>query len=102
MFRQRSISRWQQHALAYALYLEERTQAEAKAIEIERMTLNLAGYDRWVEIYAPPEFEPQPLSFGGRDVEEVVDDIDEIDRYFERLQSGEKFSMSGADDEGWV
>lgn len=68
------------------------------------MTLNLAGFDRWQELYAPQE-PGQPLDLVGSAVEEVVDDINEVDRYFDRLNSGARFSMSGADlddDEGWV
>ena len=94
------------HGLSYALYLEERIQAEAKATEIERMTLNIAGYDRWQQLYAPDQVGDQPLSIIGSPLEEVgVDDINEVDRYFDRLNSGATFAMSGADvgeSEGWV
>ena len=47
----------------------------------------------------------QPLTMAGRPVEEVVEDLDEYDRYFARMEEkrvmtgGEVLSMS--DDEGW-
>lgn len=65
--------------------------------------------DRYRELFLAGEFNPEPLTVGGRDMEEVVDDIDELDRYFDQLEG--KRSMSGAmmfgslaekDDEGWL
>lgn len=84
--------------------MEDREAAESKSIEIERMTLNLAGYERWSQLYGDPVPDNQPLSIGGSTLEEVVEDIDEIDRYFDRLQSGEQLVISGAEveDEGWI
>lgn len=62
--------------------------------------------DRYDALFLAGHFEPEPLTMAGRDVEEVVEDIDEIDAYMEQLE--EKHSMSGrdllalVDDDGWV
>lgn len=62
--------------------------------------------DRYQDLFLAGEFEPEPLTFAGRDVEEVVDDTDELDAYFNQLES--KRSMTGADvfgdspEQGWV
>lgn len=61
--------------------------------------------ERYEELFLAGAFEPEPLTMAGRDVEEVVDDVDELDRYFEQLES--RRTMSGAlfdrlDEEGWV
>lgn len=63
---------------------------------------------RYNALFLEGEFTPdQPLTMAGRDVEEVVDDVDEMDRYFEQLE--QKRGMTGAevfravdgDDDGW-
>lgn len=65
--------------------------------------------DRYQELFLAGFFEPEPLTIAGRDVEEVVDDVDELDAYFEHLE--DKRTMTGAmamnamrtsDEEGWV
>ena len=54
-------------------------------------------------------FDPEPLTIAGRDVEEVVDDIDELDAYFEQLDQKRSLtgraafeSLSGMDEGGWI
>lgn len=75
---------------------------------LQRQTWYLAP-DRYQELFLAGAFEPEPLTIAGRDVEEVVDDIDELDRYFEQLEN--RRSTTGAmvmdalrtsDEEGWV
>lgn len=61
--------------------------------------------ERYEELFLAGHFEPEPLTIAGRDVEEVVDDVDELDRYFEQLE--DRRSMSGQlldqlEEEGWV
>jgi hypothetical protein len=60
------------------------------------------NYEAWAHFYGKA---PDPI--GGDGVpERVVDNLDEVDAYFDRLESGSKFAMTGADvapdDEGWV
>lgn len=64
---------------------------------------------RYSELFLAGAFEPEPLTMAGRDVEEVVDDVDEMDRYFEQLE--QKRGLTGAelfnalgepDEEGWM
>lgn len=74
---------------------------------LQRQTWYLSP-ERYQDLFLAGEFDPEPLTIAGRNVEEVaVDDIDELDRYFEQLEN--KRSMTGAmltealaDDEGWV
>jgi hypothetical protein len=63
---------------------------------------------RYSELFLAGVFEPEPLTMAGRDVEEVVDDVDEMDAYFASLE--QKRGMTGADlfsaldepdEEGW-
>ena len=61
--------------------------------------------DRYQELFLAGVFEPEPLTIAGRDVEEVVDDVDELDRYFEQLE--DRRTMNGAmidqlGEEGWM
>jgi len=64
---------------------------------------------RYNELFLAGAFEPEPLTMAGRDVEEVVEDVDEVDRYFEQLE--QKRSLTGAelfstlgdpDEDGWM
>lgn len=62
---------------------------------------------RYQELFLAGHFTPEPLTIAGRDVEEVVDDIDELDKYFEQLENRRTMSGSAvfdtmADDQGWV
>lgn len=64
---------------------------------------------RYTELFLAGAFTPEPLTMAGRDVEEVVEDVDEMDRYFEQLE--QKRGMTGQeifralderDEEGWL
>lgn len=71
---------------------------------LQRQTWYLAP-ERYRDLFLAGAFNPEPLTLAGRDVEEVVDDIDELDAYFDQLE--QKRSMSGAmmfdrDEEGWL
>lgn len=63
---------------------------------------------RYSDLFLAGAFSPEPLTMAGRDVEEVVEDVDEMDRYFDSLE--QKRGMTGAelftlldepDEEGW-
>lgn len=75
---------------------------------LQRQTWYLSP-DRYQELFIAGAFEPEPLTVAGRDIEEVVDDIDELDRYFAQLEQKRSVSgalvldsLSGPDEEGWV
>lgn len=79
--------------------------------DIEDMLQRQAWYlepERYQELFLAGEFGPDPLTAAGRDMEEVVDDIDELDAYFAQLER--KRSMTGAqlidvldrDEGGWL
>ena len=63
---------------------------------------------RYQELFLAGEFSEDPLTIAGRDVEEVVGDVDELDLYFEHLE--QRRSITGAMlsealsgfEEGWV
>ena len=62
---------------------------------------------RYQDLFLAGHFDREPLTIAGRDVEEVVDDVDELDAYFENLEK--RRSMTGAqvfdsmsDETGWM
>ena len=76
---------------------------------LQRQTYYLVP-DRYRDLFLAGEFSstPQPLSSEETLEEEVVGDIDELDKFFDAMESGR--SMTGAelisrldpDEEGWV
>lgn len=65
--------------------------------------------ERYEDLFLAGAFDPEPLTVAGRDVEEVVDDVDELDAYFEQLDQKRSMTgammfdaMAGADEGGWV
>jgi hypothetical protein len=74
---------------------------------LQRQTWYMAP-TRYRDLFLAGAFEPEPLTVAGRDVEEVVDDVDELDRYFAQLD--ERRTMTGEmamaamneSGEGWV
>jgi ribosomal protein S3AE len=94
--------------LRYAIVMNRRVELQDVEDRLQRQTWYLAP-DRYQELFLAGAFSPEPLTIAGRDVEEVVDDIDELDRYFEQLEN--KRTTTGAmvmdalrksDEEGWV
>jgi hypothetical protein len=86
--------------------MNRRIQIQDTEDMLQRQTWYLEP-GRYQDLFLAGHFEEQPLTIAGRDVEEVVDDIDELDAYFENLDS--KRSMTGAmmfntmsEGEGWV
>jgi hypothetical protein len=83
--------------------MNRRIQLQDTEDTLQRQTWYLEP-ERYQELFLDGHFDAEPLTIGGRDVEEVVDDVDELDRYFEQLE--DRRSMSGAMldqlEEGWV
>lgn len=71
-------------------------QEKVKDVEetLQRQTYYLHPH-RYQDLFLAGAFEPEPLTMGGRDVEEVVEDVDEMDAYFDSLE--QKRGMTGAD-----
>lgn len=87
--------------------MNRRIQVQDAEDTLQRQTWYLEP-DRYQELFLAGHFDPEPLTAAGRDMEEVVDDIDELDAYFSQLER--KRSMTGAqmfdafdrDEEGWL
>jgi len=92
--------------LRYAIDMNRRIQLQDSEDVLQRQTWYLQP-GRYQDLFLAGHFTPEPLTLAGRDVEEVVDDVDELDRYFETLEN--RRSMTGAqvieamaDDQGWM
>jgi hypothetical protein len=103
---QRTINAFQRWALRYAIDMNRRVQIQDTEDMLQRQTWYLQP-ERYQDLFLAGAFSPEPLTIAGRDVEEVVDDVDELDHYFEQLEN--KRSMSGtemfnamAGEEGWL
>lgn len=87
--------------------MNRRIQLQDTEDMLQRQTWYLEP-GRYRDLFLAGHFDAEPLTIAGRDVEEVVDEIDELDRYFEQLEN--RRTMTGAmvldalDDsrEGWV
>jgi len=87
--------------------MNRRVQLQDVEDMLQRQTWYLAPA-RYHDLFLAGHFDPEPLTIAGRDVEEVVDEIDELDRYFDQLE--ERRTMTGAmvidaidqRDEEWV
>ena len=103
---QSSLNAFQLFALRYHMNMSRRLARQQMEEQLQRQTWYLAP-ERYNDLFFEGAFEPEPLTIGGRPVEEVVDDVDEVDAYFENLERKRK--MTGAqmfealdDEEGWV
>ncbi|AAN16784.1 hypothetical protein Cali_126 [Mycobacterium phage Cali] len=105
---QPSLNRYQRWALRYAIFMDRRLQLQDTEDMLQRQTWYLEP-KRYHDLFLAGAFEPEPIAVAGRDMEEVVDDLDEVDAYFARLEGSQ--SMSGAqlfaaldepDEEGWM
>lgn len=74
--------------------MNRRIELQDAEDRLQRQTWYLAP-GRYEELFLAGAFAPDPLTIAGRDVEEVVDDVDELDRYFDQLE--QKRSVTGAD-----
>lgn len=100
-----SFQRW---ALRYAINMNRRIQLQDTEDSLQRQTW-YTHPERYEELFLAGVFEPEPLTIAGRDVEEVVDDIDELDAYFEQLETRRSMTgaqmfdaLDGPNEEGWV
>ncbi|ACH62801.2 tail assembly chaperone [Mycobacterium phage DirtMonster] len=102
------MNRYQRWALRYAIFMDRRLQLQDTEDMLQRQTWYLEP-KRYHDLFLAGAFEPEPIAVAGRDMEEVVDDLDEVDAYFARLEGSQ--SMSGAqlfaaldepDEEGWM
>lgn len=107
---QKSLNKFQRFAADYWLRLDRRTQVRDINDTLEKQVWYLDP-ERFDELFTIPQFgyDGESLVYGEGPVEEVQDDLDEIDRYFEQLE--DKKSLSGAqlfqylgeaDSNGWV
>lgn len=83
---------FQRWALRYAIYMNRRVQLQDVEDMLQRQTWYLAP-NRYQDLFLAGHFDPEPLTIAGRDVEEVVDEVDELDRYFDQLEN--RRTMSG-------
>lgn len=88
--------------------MNRRVQLQDVEDMLQKQTWYLDG-QRYNELFLAGVFEPEPLTVAGRDMEEVVDDVDEMDAYFASLEQkrgmtgADLFStLDGPDEEGWV
>jgi hypothetical protein len=92
--------------LRYAVDMNRRIQLQDTEDTLQRQTWYLEP-GRYQELFLAGAFSPEPLTIAGRDVEEVVDDVDELDAYFEQLENrrtmtGAQAFDAGTDNQGWV
>ena len=98
---------FQKWALRYAIHMNRRVELRDVEEMLQRQTWYLAP-DRYRDLFLAGTFEPEPLTIAGRDVEEVVGEVDELDRYFDQLEN--RRTMTGAAmmdalgerEEGWL
>lgn len=88
--------------------MNRRIQVQDTEDMLQRQTWYLQP-ERYQDLFLAGHFDPEPLTIAGRDVEEVVDDIDELDAYFEQLDQKRSMSgaamfsaLSGTDEGGWI
>ena len=86
--------------------MNRRIQLQDTEDMLQRQTWYLEP-GRYLDRFLAGHFDSEPLTIAGRDVEEVVDDVDELDAYFENLEK--RRSMTGAqvfdsmsDETGWM
>jgi len=88
--------------------MNRRIQVQDTEDMLQRQTWYLQP-ERYQDLFLAGHFDTEPLTIAGRDVEEVVDDVDELDAYFEQLDQKRSMSgavmfeaLAGADEGGWV
>lgn len=104
---QKNPNKWQYFAASYWLRMDRRIEVRDIEDTLQRETWYLAPA-RYEELFLAGEIRTEQTLEGEVLEEEVVTDIDEIDRYFDELD--EKRNMTGAelfrfldeDEDGWV
>lgn len=103
------LNPFQRFALVYWLYMDRRQVLDDRRSELEQMTFNL-DESRWSQIYLPslpPDLgQGIPVGFGdGSGMDDApVDDVGDLDSYFENLERPRTVSAADviADDGRWV
>lgn len=95
LLNQRSLNFFQRWALVYWIYLSRRIQIEDVNAELEQQTFNLAP-DRWVELYRDQMLGKLGIPNEDGEIPLTEDDLDDLDKFVERLEKNGKFSMTGA------
>lgn len=106
------LNPFQKFGLTYWLYMNRRQVLDDTRAELEQLTFNL-NETRWSQIYMPSMMELPPDAGGGIPVafadssgpdEVAVDDIGDLDAYFESLDRPRRVSAADlASDEGaWL
>ena len=97
-------------AAQYYLYMMRRRELQDAEDLLQRQTW-YQHPGRYQELFFDArKFMPEPLDDLGSDIEEVVDDIDEMDAYFDNLEATRTVSGGGMvsgmfgerDEQGWV
>jgi hypothetical protein len=106
---EKSLNKFQYYAMSYWLGMDRRDKVRDINETLEKQVWYLDP-ERFDELFMVPTFDADgQVYIGGQPTEEVVQDIDEIDKYFDSLD--EKKSMTGAqlfrylgdaDEQGWV
>lgn len=104
---QPDLNSYQRFAAIYHIHAQRRREVKDINDTLEKQTW-YQHPDRYNVLFSPDtEYVPEHLTIAGRDVEEVVDDIDEMDAYFDNLEN--QRSLTGAqlfgyvgDENGWV
>lgn len=87
--------------------MNRRIELQDSEDNLQRQTWYLEP-ERYRDLFLAGAFDSEPLTLAGRDVEEVVNDVDELDAYFDQLE--QKRSITGGmvldaldrrDQEGW-
>lgn len=88
--------------------MNRRIELQDSEDTLQRQTWYLEP-ERYRDLFMAGAFDPEPLTLAGRDVEEVVNDVNELDAYFDQLE--QKRSINGGmvldaisrrDGEGWL
>lgn len=79
-----SLNKLQYWALGYHYYLRRRTEIDDRDAFLERQCMNL-NYDLWLQVYAKDVLGG--LAGGGDEMELTVDDLGDLDAFWEEQES---------------
>lgn len=92
----KGLNFFQNWALLYYLYLDRRLKVEDRAAELEQQTFNLYP-ERWAELYRDQLLGKLQIPNEEGEIPLTEDDLDDLDKFMERLERGGQFTMSGGD-----
>lgn len=96
LLKQRSLNYFQHWALVYWAYMDRRDRIEDKNAELEQQTFNLMP-ERWVELYRDSLLGALGIANEEGEVPLTEDDLDDLDKFMERLEKNNRFTMTGAE-----